>query len=130
MIERLVYRSLSAGADHRAEMDAILRVSVWNNARHKITGALGRFEANYLQVLEAPTAALDALLANLMQDQRHLELTILSREFVPFRLFPGWSMARADLVGEDGITHSSLRDAAVLTSVLSDLYTRGETAVA
>ena len=43
----------------------ILKASVWNNARHRITGALGRLGSNYVQVLQGPSAALHALLSRL-----------------------------------------------------------------
>lgn len=111
------------------QMDEILRVSIWNNARARVTGVLGHFGAHYVQVLEGPAPGLGALMQQLLADRRHAELSVLSRLTVHRRLFPGWSMARVDIFGGMAPSASVIEDGAALTLRLVELFRRGETAV-
>lgn len=128
-LQRLIYRSRSTIGDPLADMEDILKVSVWNNARARITGVLGHYGACYVQLLEGPAPALDSLLQQLRVDQRHTELLILDRREVAARLFPGWSMARSDIFGAYAPAASVANDGRVLALRLVDLFRRGETAV-
>lgn len=96
-IERLIYRSRALWPAPEAALDSILAVSVANNARFGITGALGFSGDSFVQLLEGTPAALDGLLDKLLADPRHTDLIILLRSPANRRLAPGWSMARADL---------------------------------
>lgn len=133
MIEQLSYRSLIRTPPTDAVVSGILGASVWNNARNRITGALGFTAGRYIQVLEGPPKALDGLIAVLRGDPRHSDLVIPRRRMVTRRSFPGWSMARVDL--------EELEPAAAATLALADdldpvvdafqrLVRSGQTAVA
>lgn len=128
-LERLIYRSRSTTGDPLPDMEDILKVSVWNNARARITGVLGHYGACYVQLLEGPAPALDSLLQQLRADPRHTELLILDRREVAARLFPGWSMARSDMFAAYAPAASLGNDGRCLTFRLLDLFRRGETAV-
>lgn len=134
MLERLIYRSQARGGNPAADLDAILRASLWNNARHGITGVLGRCGATYVQLLEGAPEALDDLLARLRSDPRHTDLRIMERRRAGRRLLPGWTLARADL--DDGATEPvagvmlARGDAEGLVDLLVERVRRGETSVA
>lgn len=128
-LERVIYRSRSTTGDPLSDMEDILKVSVWNNARSGITGVLGHFGDCYLQLLEGTAPALDNLLQQLRVDPRHTELMILDRRELPARLFPGWSMARTDIFGTHAPTASGVNDATGLALRLLDLFRRDETVV-
>ncbi|NJC42698.1 hypothetical protein GGQ87_002993 [Brevundimonas alba] len=131
-MERLVYRSRALWPDPETAMDDILRDSLWNNARGRITGALGFSGRTYVQLLEGPTASLDDLLAKLAADPRHTDLTILVRAPVSGRLVPGWTMARADLAAASPRVTDLLTsgDGLALAALLANLVHQGETGVA
>lgn len=127
-LERLIYRSDPTG-NLRADMDAILPVAIWANARHRVTGVLASVHGQYVQVLEGPPAKLDGLLKCLYGDPRHRNLIVLDRRRVPARLFPGWSMARAHLAPTE-LPCDEAKLALQLTYHLADMFRRGETRVA
>lgn len=127
-LERLVYRSRAVGSP-TTELDLILRVSVWNNARRRITGVLGHVRGHYVQLLEGPGAALDDLMAVLERDPRHRELTVLERRPMDQRLFPGWSMARGELFSDRTNSDVLMGSAEIFATRLADLVRRGETVV-
>lgn len=127
-LERLIYRSL-ARPQSPTDIDDILRVSVWKNARNGLSGVLGRWGSEYVQVLEGHRPALDRLVNALMADERHSEFTLLERASIPFRRFPAWSMARVDLAGVSGFEGGLPSDTSSLTEALLRLYQRGETLV-
>lgn len=129
-VERLVYRSRALGSDILADMEAILRTSVWYNAKHRITGALGHFGSTYVQVLEGPSPSLDNLLSRLRADQRHSDMVVLLRDAVPVRSFPGWSMAPADLQNSHKLSDRQLDDGEELTRLFVELVQRSQTSVA
>lgn len=92
-LERLAYRSRACVDTASPQLvSEILGVSLHNNARDGITGALAVNDGWFLQVVEGPPRALEGLLDRLSADTRHTEIEILSRRAVSGRLFCGWSM--------------------------------------
>ncbi|MDP1913892.1 BLUF domain-containing protein [Brevundimonas sp.] len=94
---RLVYRSDSL-IDHgdSPALDAIFRVSVRNNSRDKITGALALPDGKFVQVIEGRRRDIDALMVRIQADERHTNVVVLGDWPIAARLFPGWAMARPD----------------------------------
>jgi hypothetical protein len=90
-ILQLIYASQPFGFDD-AMLGGILVSSRRNNPKHDITGCLIVRHDLYLQLLEGPEAAVEALYARIAVDDRHLEVHCLSREVVAARLFPDWAM--------------------------------------
>lgn len=131
-LERLVYRSRAVDPPPIVALDGILTVSLWNNARHRITGALGFTGRTYVQLLEGPRDAIAALMERLYGDPRHTDLRVLARGPAAGRLVPGWSMARIDLALLDVEVTALLEtaDGDGLAALLADLTARGETSVA
>ncbi|MBA3051188.1 MAG: BLUF domain-containing protein [Alphaproteobacteria bacterium] len=94
---RLVYRSESR-IDHNDDvaLDGIFRISVKNNLRDRITGALALPDGKFVQVIEGARRDVAALMVRVRADDRHLNVTVLGNRSVTARLFEGWAMARPD----------------------------------
>lgn len=88
---QLIYTSQPFGFDD-AMLNGILVQARRNNRRCDITGCLICRHDMYLQLLEGPGDAIDALFAKIKADDRHLAVMQLSREIVPARMFPDWAM--------------------------------------
>lgn len=70
----------------------ILSVARRNNPRDGITGALICRHDIYLQLIEGPAEAIDALYSRIEADDRHFDVRLLLEEPMGERLFPGWAM--------------------------------------
>jgi Sensors of blue-light using FAD len=88
---QLIYASQPFGFDD-AMLNGILVQARRNNPAADITGCLICRHDLYLQLLEGPQAAIDALYARIKDDDRHLQVAQLSRETVSARMFPDWAM--------------------------------------
>ena len=90
-MKQLVYRSQPFGFD-RAILAGILTGARRNNRRDAITGALICRHDVYLQLVEGPDTAVDALYAKILVDDRHSDIVLLLSGTVDQRLFPDWDM--------------------------------------
>ena len=90
-LTQLIYTSQPFGFDD-GMLNGILSDARRCNARDDITGALICRADVYLQLLEGPDAAVEAAFARIREDDRHLDVELLSRAPEEERLFPGWSM--------------------------------------
>jgi Sensors of blue-light using FAD len=70
----------------------ILSTARRNNPRLGITGALICRHDIYLQLIEGPAEAIDALYARICEDDRHANVELLLTEAMGERLFPAWAM--------------------------------------
>ncbi len=70
----------------------ILSVARRNNPLMGITGALICRHDLYLQLIEGPADAIDALYARICEDDRHANVELLLSEDMGERLFPNWAM--------------------------------------
>lgn len=128
-LQRLIYRSRPQTTRLRRDLDSILSVAVWANARHRITGVLGYSDHAYVQCLEGPPEHLDRLLDCLLRDTRHTDLKVLERRSVATRLFPGWSLAKAPLT-PGAMADLERKDVRALIDRLERLVEQDETRVA
>ena len=90
-MKQLIYRSQPFGFD-RAILAGILSGARRNNRRDDITGALICRHDLYLQLIEGPAPAIDALYSKIVVDDRHGDVRLLLTEAVTQRLFPEWEM--------------------------------------
>jgi Sensors of blue-light using FAD len=90
-LTQIIYSSKPFGFD-ASVLDDILTVSRFNNSRDDITGTLICRADMYLQLIEGPDAALQALYARITADDRHLEINHLISRTVTERMFPKWAM--------------------------------------
>ena len=89
--KRLIYRSQPFGFDE-AVLAGILSAARRNNPRWGITGALICRHDIYLQLIEGPAGAIDALYATICADDRNTDVRLLLSEDMGERLFPNWAM--------------------------------------
>lgn len=89
--KRLIYRSQPFGFD-KSVLAGILSAARRNNPRLGITGALICRHDVYLQLIEGPAEAIDALYARIVADDRHTNVELLLTEDADARLFPAWAM--------------------------------------
>ncbi|CAN5297461.1 hypothetical protein BH10PSE15_BH10PSE15_07020 [soil metagenome] len=90
---QIIYISTAAPVVTDAELSRILASSRRINARGDITGLLFFNGRRFLQALEGPEAAVDATIARIKTDRRHMALVVLSRRMVDARDFGSWAMA-------------------------------------
>ncbi len=90
-MKQLIYRSQPFGFD-RATLAGILATARRNNPRDEITGALICRHDIYLQLIEGPATAIDALYARIERDNRHGDVRLLLTGDVTARMFPDWAM--------------------------------------
>ncbi|MDZ3833595.1 MAG: BLUF domain-containing protein [Sphingopyxis sp.] len=71
-----------------------------NNARDELTGALIYNGHNFMQLLEGPSAKVEACLGLIRPDRRHSGMVEIRRRHVSEREFSGWSMLYHRLHGD------------------------------
>jgi hypothetical protein len=114
MLTQLIYSSQPFGFD-RSMLAGILVAARRNNPRDDITGALICRQDLYLQLIEGPAAAIDALYDRIKVDDRHQDVTVLHRAEVDGRMFGDWAMlddpARSWLWSVEEVANGALTDA-------------------
>lgn len=92
MIRSILYQS-RATTDFPSLVDQdILETAYHRNRADQITGYLVRTPSYYFQYLEGPSAAVDALVADIQSDKRHDRFELLQDRTVPSRRFRNWAM--------------------------------------
>ena len=92
-----IYVSTSVKLLGNEELLDILKVSRDNNESKDITGMLLYKGGNFMQVLEGPDDAVNALYEKIKVDPRHKDVFAISREQISARQFPSWEMAFQNL---------------------------------
>jgi hypothetical protein len=90
-LKQLIYASQPFGFDS-AMLAGILVRSREKNRAADITGALICRHDLYLQLLEGPEAAIEAIYARIVKDDRHLAVSMLLSRTIDQRMFPEWAM--------------------------------------
>ncbi|MEE4206722.1 MAG: BLUF domain-containing protein [Erythrobacter sp.] len=90
-MKQLIYRSQPFGFDH-AMLDGILMAARRNNRANGITGALICRQDMYIQLVEGPDDAIDALYERILADDRHTDVKLEMSVAVEERMFPEWDM--------------------------------------
>ena len=90
-MKQLIYRSRPFGFD-QSVLDGILMAARRNNPQAEITGALICRQDMYIQLLEGPDEAIDALFARISVDDRHDEVKVEVITDIDERMFPEWDM--------------------------------------
>ncbi len=125
VLERLVYRSDAVdSADGPMDLSDLVGVSVRNNGRRRITGALALHAGVFVQVLEGEPEALAVLMTDIEADPRHRNVRVLARWPVETQLFAGWAMVLVDtrrLSSQLAKLLSQTGSGAQVTAVIADL---------
>ncbi len=90
-MKQLIYRSQPFGFD-RSMLAGILIQARRNNKRDNITGALVCRHDLYIQLIEGPASAIDALYSRITADDRHCDVRLALSDTVEDRMFPDWEM--------------------------------------
>ncbi|MBI3396089.1 MAG: BLUF domain-containing protein [Spirochaetia bacterium] len=92
-MKRLTYISEFTQNLSKEEIQAIGDVSVKNNQRDQLTGALLVFDRKFFQILEGPESAIDITYKRILGDPRHANVRCLEVENnISGRRFPDWGM--------------------------------------
>jgi len=95
MLVRLTYASRASHSTSAELIRSILESSQRNNPPQGLTGILCCNADIFLQALEGPRAAVNALYNRLAEDTRHRDLCILDYAEIDQRLYSSWSMGWA-----------------------------------
>lgn len=90
-LTQLIYSSRPFGFDDTI-LSQILLTARRNNANANVTGCLICRADLYLQLLEGPPEAVARLYDSILEDDRHLEVTLRMKRQIDTRLFGKWAM--------------------------------------
>ena len=93
-MERIVYTSIAADALPTQEVFRIVETSERNNPKRDVTGFLIHDSDRFLQLIEGPPMAVEALVAEIETDPRHHSFEVRLRSTAEERWFPDWEMKR------------------------------------
>jgi hypothetical protein len=97
MLVRCLYASRIVGEVNEPLMTGILAQSRRNNVTAGVTGLLCFTSDVFVQVLEGGRGEVSKLLARIMTDNRHSDVTVLLYEEIAERAFNGWTMGKVNL---------------------------------
>jgi hypothetical protein len=89
----VVYVSAATREFSNEELDGLLRAARENNAAVGITGMLAYHDGSFMQAIEGPRSAVEALYRRIESDPRHKGPLVLLRHELTARHFGDWSMA-------------------------------------
>lgn len=94
---RLIYYSHPCHGISQSQLSDILMEARDRNSREHITGMLAFSPTYFMQVIEGTVEPINDLYRDLIRDERHQRLRLVSYVPIEGRLFSGWSMALANL---------------------------------
>lgn len=97
MLSTLIYRSRVATPLQANDLSRLMQNAQERNAAASITGILLFDGVHFVQLLEGPHDAVDALFEVIKRDPRHINVVHLLRDDAPDRRFDGDAMALIDL---------------------------------
>jgi len=95
-LHRIVHDSVVAvpfGDAGERDIQALLEVARSRNAGLGVTGALFCDGAYFVQLLEGPAEAVEAVFASIQADPRHTDIRVVERGPAETRWFASWHMA-------------------------------------
>ncbi len=97
MLVRCLYASRAAKSHGDATLDTILKQSRKNNAKHGITGMLCFANGVFVQVIEGGRTEVSRLMSVIIQDDRNIDVEILSFAEITERRFGNWNMGQVNI---------------------------------
>lgn len=103
-MKAVTYSSFASPGLQPVELSTLIVRSLRNNARDAVTGLLIFNGGAFVQTIEGPGAAVDALLMRIADDQRHCQMVVRDERAIARRIFPGWAVGyvRIDSGGFEG----------------------------
>lgn len=93
---QLIYLSVATAPMEPTEIGDMLAIARKNNYSVSVSGLLVYHEQCFLQVLEGPKVAVEAIFGRVSTDPRHQHVEVQLRQVVDAKEFDGWSMAYID----------------------------------
>ncbi len=90
-----IYASAATHDFTNDELIELLQLARENNTQLAITGMLLHHEGSFIQILEGPEDAVEALFEIISRDERHANILLLSKRNVKERSFADWGMGFA-----------------------------------
>lgn len=90
--QHLVYISVVDQDTSESDLELIADISAKNNSKGGITGILLKQEGYFIQYIEGPPEAVDALMLKIAKDPRHTQISVITCGINRERLFPNWHM--------------------------------------
>lgn len=91
-IFQLVYISRATAPLDDGALEDLAQQAALANAAAAITGLLLHDGSRFIQALEGDAGAVDATMARIARDPRHVSIAFVERAFVPARQFGDWAM--------------------------------------
>lgn len=91
-----LYRSSAIDNLTRHDFEDILEVARTRNQALKLTGCLHHEDGLFFQWLEGPSQEMQSVIASIMADPRHRDLTVLGQGPLTCRRFQDWRMRFSD----------------------------------
>lgn len=98
---QLIYVSSAVKVFTQQQLSDLLETARAANHHHHITGLLLYKDGNFMQVIEGEEQAIDQLMSNLQNDQRHNGIIQILKEPVQQRNFADWSMGFKNISNEE-----------------------------
>ncbi len=89
---RIIYVSTAKRHFDVPALAELLGIAQRNNAGCGISGVLTFHDGAFLQILEGPAAAVEAIFARIEADDRHHQLILVERTAIETRAFASWAM--------------------------------------
>lgn len=93
MLYQLMYSSQSTSEPSMDALKLLLERARSQNAARNVTGALFFVDGVFVQILEGERDVVKQLVAQIGQDPRHRELTVITERLIVQRVFTAWRMA-------------------------------------
>lgn len=127
-LETFVYCSRAADGVDEAEVKCIIEFSQSRSVARSITGVLVFGSGVFFQWVEGPPAAVQGLISNLHNDERHHDIVTLDRSVEKReRIYPHWEMEHVEADDIRSVLEEALESAtddgsvAALTRILEQL---------
>jgi hypothetical protein len=91
-MHRIIYLSSGIKIFSDEEINDLLKVSRNNNEKNGITGLLLYSDGNFMQILEGEKEAVESTYNKILNDTRHRNIILISKEPIKNRNFKEWKM--------------------------------------
>lgn len=91
-IFQMVYVSTATSPLELDDIQAIERISIFNNQKMGVTGLLTYCDCKFIQFLEGQKSSVDEVFSVIKNDSRHHSIDILRQSYIEERQFSGWHM--------------------------------------
>ncbi|RYF63708.1 MAG: BLUF domain-containing protein [Comamonadaceae bacterium] len=125
-LKTVLYVSEGAGSQSLNDLKTLVPLSREANRRQEITGVLTFDGRNFIQRLEGPTKAIDALMARIAMDPRHSKLRVLFDERRADRSYIGFPLTYLYDETQRGLTTELVDGKRVLSGIqIRDIFGGG-----